>query len=555
MTISTVTSTAALTSALKAAKAGDTILLSGGTYTLTAANLTFASDVTVASADAGRPAVITGLSLSGTTGLTVRDLELRADAANGANPFKVSGSTDIHFQRLNVHGSLDGNPQNDVNAFLVRESTDVSFEDSEFHQLWQAISHLNVDKLTVKGNAFHDLRADGVLGGGSSWVTISGNVFHTFKPKMGDHPDAIQFWTANVTENVHDIVITDNLIYRGGGAAMQGVFMGNETTGVLYENVTISGNLVSGGMYHGITLASGWNVTVTDNVVQGFTDMKSWIRLDKVTGATVTGNESNVLTLTTTVLNVLQSGNTLIPLASDQGAAVIAAWKAEQVDGDATDAAPVAGGGLALTGTIYDDTLTGADFNDTLSGGAGDDRLTGGAGDDLYVTDGDAMVVEALGGGIDTVRSKTSFTLQSNVENLEFTGTVGAWGQGNALANAITGNAGNNNLFGRAGADTLSGGGGADSLNGGAGADRLTGGSGADRFVFVRGDGRDTITDFGAGGEHDVIDISSFKAAGLMPTLTETAAGVTISFANGDQILVSTAKLTNLHVTLDGYVF
>jgi len=553
MTISTVTSTAALTSALKAAKAGDTILLSSGTYTLSAANLTFASDVTVASADASRPAVLTGLSISGTTGLTLRDLELRADAVNGNNPFKVGGSTDIHFQRLNVHGSMDGNPQNDVNAFLVRESTDVSFEDSEFHQLWQAISHLNVDKLTVKGNEFHDLRADGVLGGGSNWVTITDNVFHTFKPKTGDHPDAIQFWTRNTTENVHDIVITDNLIYRGSGSAMQGVFMGGEAAGVYYEKVVISGNLVAGGMYHGINLSSGKGVTITDNVVQGFSDMKSWIRLDDVTGATVTGNESNVLLFTTTVLNLLQGSNTLLPLASDAGAAIIAAWKAEHADGATDGASPT--GGLALNGTNFADTLTGGSLADTLSGGAGVDLLTGGKGDDLYITAGDAKVMELADGGVDTVRSSTSFTLQSNVEHLEFTGSVGAWGSGNGLNNSITGNAGNNNLFGRAGADTLSGGSGADSLNGGTGADRLTGGAGADHFVLVRGDGQDVVTDFGAGGEHDVIDISSFKAAGLTPMLSETAAGVTIRFSTGDQVLLSAVKLENLHVTLEGYVF
>jgi Ca2+-binding RTX toxin-like protein len=554
MTISTVTSTAALTSALKAAKAGDTILLSGGTYTLSAANLTFASDVTVASADASKPAILTGLNISGTTGLTMRDLELRADAVNGSFPFRVSSSADIHFQRLNVHGSLDGNPQNDVSAFLVRDSSDVSFEDSEFQQLWHGVNHLNVDRLTVKGSEFHDLRTDGIRGAGSNWVTITDNVFHSFKPVTGDHADAIQFWTTNTTENVHDIVVTDNLIYRGSGAVMQGVFLGDETPGVFYEKVTISGNLVAGGMYNGINVSSGRGLTITDNVVQGFTDMKSWIRIEKSDGVTLTGNASNVLILTADVLHAVLSGNTLIPLATDSGAAVIAAWTSEH-DGDsgADSAAPT--GALVLNGTSLADTLTGGGLADTLSGGAGVDLLTGGAGNDLYITDGDAKVVELEGGGIDTVRSKTSFTMQSNIENLEFTGTSGAWASGNSLNNAITGNAGSNNLFGRAGADTISGGGGADSLNGGTGADRLTGGAGVDRFVFVRGDGQDVVTDFGYGGEHDVIDISNYKVAGFTPTLSETAAGVTIRFSNGDQILVSTAKLTNLHATLDGYVF
>ena len=58
-----VSSTAALNTALKAAKAGDTILLSTGTYTLNTSGLTFASDVTIASATVGRPAVISGMTI------------------------------------------------------------------------------------------------------------------------------------------------------------------------------------------------------------------------------------------------------------------------------------------------------------------------------------------------------------------------------------------------------------------------------------------------------------------------------------------------------------
>ena len=54
-----VSTTSALNSALKAAQAGDTILLSSGTYTLSASGLKFATDVTIASADAGKPASIT----------------------------------------------------------------------------------------------------------------------------------------------------------------------------------------------------------------------------------------------------------------------------------------------------------------------------------------------------------------------------------------------------------------------------------------------------------------------------------------------------------------
>jgi Ca2+-binding RTX toxin-like protein len=542
--ITTVNSSTALTAALKAAQAGDTILLSSGVYSLGVSNLHFATDVTIASADPAHQAVITALNVSGSSGLTISGLELRADAAAGANPFRVSGSADIHFTHLNVHGSLDGDPSNDTNGFLIRSSSDVTIDKSEFRELSFAVSHMDVQGLAVRDSTFHDLRSDGVRGGGSSNVTITGNVFHDFHPITGDHPDAIQFWTNGTTANVHDILVRDNLVYRGAGQPMQGVFMGDEVAGVFYEHVTVEGNLISGGMFHGINIASAHDVTISGNVVQGFSDEKSWIRIDDVDGATIANNSANLITVTAADQHVTQTGNVLIAQASDGGAAVMATWNANH-----------ASGGLSLTGTDGLDTLTGGAMADTLSGGLGADLLTGGAGDDIYITTGQAKVVELSGGGTDTVRSSGSFTLLSNVENLELTGTGGSWGSGNALDNRIAGNAGSNPLFGRGGADTILGGAGADSITGGTGSDQLTGGIGADRFIFTRGDGSDVVTDFGAGGEHDVLDLSGFYAAGLTATLSQVTTGVNVSFTSGDQILLQGVSLQNLHATVDGYIF
>jgi Ca2+-binding RTX toxin-like protein len=71
-------------------------------------------------------------------------------------------------------------------------------------------------------------------------------------------------------------------------------------------------------------------------------------------------------------------------------------------------------------------------------------------------------VVEALGNGVDLVKSSATFTLSSYVENLVLTGTDNISGGGNSLNNSITGNAGNNLLNGGIGADTLDGGDGND---------------------------------------------------------------------------------------------
>lgn len=89
-----------------------------------------------------------------------------------------------------------------------------------------------------------------------------------------------------------------------------------------------------------------------------------------------------------------------------------------------------------------DDQVYGSAFNDTLKGGSGKDSLSGRNGDDL------------LEGGV--------------------------------------------------GDDFLSGDDGADALQGGAGNDNLIGGYGSDTYVYAKGDGSDTITEYAGEGSQDI---------------------------------------------------
>jgi Ca2+-binding RTX toxin-like protein len=126
-------------------------------------------------------------------------------------------------------------------------------------------------------------------------------------------------------------------------------------------------------------------------------------------------------------------------------------------------------------------------------------------------------VTEAVGEGIDSVRSTISYTLGDHVENLELLSVQNRDGTGNALANRLTGNSGNNTLSGLAGNDTLVGGDGDDILIGGLGKDTLTGGLGADTFRYLQesiGVGSselDNITDFST-AEGDRFDFSAIDA-------------------------------------------
>ena len=128
-----------------------------------------------------------------------------------------------------------------------------------------------------------------------------------------------------------------------------------------------------------------------------------------------------------------------------------------------------------LTGDANANRIEGGGGNDTLDGGAGADVMIGGEGNDSYIVDdaGD-QVVEAVGGGIDIVRtSLSSLTLADGVEDLSYVGSGGFSGTGNALDNSLYGKALNDALYGLDGDDKLVGGAGADLLDGGAGRDQV----------------------------------------------------------------------------------
>ena len=146
-----------------------------------------------------------------------------------------------------------------------------------------------------------------------------------------------------------------------------------------------------------------------------------------------------------------------------------------------------------IAGSAAADTLTGTSGNDLIGGAGGADTMTGGAGDDTYLmTDSGAKVVEAYGGGVDTVSSSVTYALSSYVENLTLTSSAAINGTGNIQSNVITGNSA------------------ANVITGGFGNDILAGGDGADTFVFNSGDGSDIITDFspGSGAGHDVVQLN-----------------------------------------------
>lgn len=109
-------------------------------------------------------------------------------------------------------------------------------------------------------------------------------------------------------------------------------------------------------------------------------------------------------------------------------------------------------GNDALDGAGGSDYLSGDAGNDIIDGGADADTMNGGTGNDVFYVDNIAdAIVEAKGGGNDTIAAKTSYVLGSTVEaellrTSSNAGTSAINLTGNTLAQTIIGNAGNNVL-------------------------------------------------------------------------------------------------------------
>lgn len=334
-----------LSAAVKVAQSGDTILLQGGVYSGVSIKNVWAQGVTIAPADPIVRATLTDLNISSSSGFAFKNLEFATSATDGFG-FYVNSSRDIAFSGVSVHGSLNGNPQDDASGFSILKSSNILIENSEFQQLGRGVGVGSSNGVTISGNNFHDIQIDGIMAAELKNANIVGNSFTNFFPADGDHPDGIQFLTRGTFSSSEDIMISGNVMSRGVGQAFQGIFMRDETGSFAYKNVTISDNLLVGTAYHGITVAHGENLRITDNELLSYAGKTNvnWIMIKEAVGVTATDN-SAIKFAFDNVANLFEGGNTVNEATLDDGRAALAAW---------------AGGGEAPTIPLID--LSGIDL-------------------------------------------------------------------------------------------------------------------------------------------------------------------------------------------------
>lgn len=331
MSIFTVGDSLQLANAIKLAAGGDTILLSEGTYSgLSFKNLHFSQPVTITSETGG--AVLKSFNISNSNGLSFQNLEFSNAGETGYYTWGVTDSQDIHFNNIDIHGSLNGNPQDDVEGIGISHSSNVSITNSQFHELYRSIAVGSDDGVRISGNSFHDIARSGIYGADSSNVVISHNSFTDFFPRIGDHMDAIAFYNTAAGGISHNITISDNIIVKGAGSPTQGIYLRGPSgsTATSYDNLSVTNNLVVGEGYNGIGVGEATHLNVSGNVVVSYPgkDRISWIDIRDTVGAVVSNNQAALVGVVAANNNIglIQSGNVITSPVTDLGAVAIGNW-------------------------------------------------------------------------------------------------------------------------------------------------------------------------------------------------------------------------------------
>lgn len=287
-----------------------TIRLKQGIYPeITIQNIKARAPVTIISVNQASPAVIQQMTVRGSSNIRFQNINFHASERPVPFPFLIVNSDTIAFGHNNFTSHRGADDIFTANAVLfLRNSNNINVSDNDFSNSKHGLSILNIDQLKIYQNHFHNLQTDGIRGGGITNATIEGNSFTDFFPKKGDHPDAIQIWSAQQTKPGRNIIVRNNLIVRGAGKVMQGIFIHDNSKKLPFEDIQITGNMLIGTMYNGIAISSGNRVTIKDNDVIGLPDMKSWIRIQDSDNISLEDNRATQYLIRQDI-GVTKSGN------------------------------------------------------------------------------------------------------------------------------------------------------------------------------------------------------------------------------------------------------
>jgi len=303
------------------ANGGGTVLLAEGFPMLAEIALSGggANPVHITSADPETPVRVTRIVLDGVDNLRLS--QIHVDSSTMVRPendrdIDITRSTRIGLieNLFTSDGSVLFDPA-DPNAVLgerlsmIADSDTITVSNNRIRGHEQGLTFRNSRQIRVTGNDITAIQGDGIRLIGVQDVLVAANVLYDFSatPNEFTHSDFIQMWSRNAEIVSRDITITGNVFDTGNGVAVQGIWLGNPAytrgdTGHIYENITITDNLIYTGAANGIGVTGAQNVVIEGNTLlwnraavtikaDGDTSFFPRIRLhEDITEARVRGN-------------------------------------------------------------------------------------------------------------------------------------------------------------------------------------------------------------------------------------------------------------------------
>lgn len=316
MAVYSVSNNAELMAALTRASGGDTISLAPGNYSnVVIRDYRPETLVIIKSADLNNPAHIDTLQVRSSQNLTFAGLDIGRALLPGEPDHTamatVRTSSRIVFDTVKIHGSLDGNAQNDGFGLLADSVNAFAVINSKFEQLSKGLAVSQITNLQISNNRFDDMRSDGLNVSASRNAVVEGNIFQGFYPLALDHPDAMQFFNASYAGGTADVTIRNNVLLPGGSYGPQGIWIADPGAGG-FQNFTIENNMLwSEGSYNGIGIFGMAGASVIGNTILSPTaDTKTfWIRLKDSSNIDLIDNVAEDFLIETNVTNVRSTNN------------------------------------------------------------------------------------------------------------------------------------------------------------------------------------------------------------------------------------------------------
>lgn len=267
-----ITTRAEFDAMIKTAQPGDHIKLAGVDFgDLRLSNVDYGSGITISALDPFDPPVINTMSLWNVHGLTLENLLVdftpTAETLEHSSALRADNSSRIVIKDSHFIGgdSVAGiSPESEPGmqdssgilgypigrAITLLNSSEITIENNTIEHFASGIRVGNIDGLIVSNNDIFNFRQVAIGGGNVSNATLDQNHFHDANPwnygGLGDHGDYIHFWTTASQEKPStNINISNNFLSQGEGTGLMGVYLNDKRSGLGFENVVISENIIS----------------------------------------------------------------------------------------------------------------------------------------------------------------------------------------------------------------------------------------------------------------------------------------------------------------------